>query len=294
MSYANRCRASAERLTSVLKDLDVEEKYLRFDGKIELPKRISVPTQSDSKFQAEQALGDWAENTLKNSINLRSSHVTAISYGDNSKVFAEDDAFKQAYKTGIIETFTYGKRADLLVVPRTDGTPADITDLDHEQRENFVRSSLGALEVRSSRMTARVYRDYQKSRAAEKKRPKFLEPNFTLKVEDLVKVFLWISLNDKPQSYVQVFFDEVHAIGFATMLEYIVSGEKLVVEKHDRSDKTTIMIPISVGGQVGSITDMPSFSVVHNILKSGRHDIFAKPDGGSMEIDVDQIIRSFE
>lgn len=29
-----------------------------------MPARIIAPTFADSKFQAEQALGDWAENCL--------------------------------------------------------------------------------------------------------------------------------------------------------------------------------------------------------------------------------------
>jgi hypothetical protein len=56
VSYLDRLLAAAEAVKPILKKHSVAEKYLRFDGKPEVPARISVPTQSDSKFQAEQAL----------------------------------------------------------------------------------------------------------------------------------------------------------------------------------------------------------------------------------------------
>lgn len=294
MSYSERVNAAAQRVVPVLRQLKVADKFLRFDGTIELPTRIVAPTQSDSKFQAEQALGDWAEDTLCKAINDLDVDVVAAHYGDNSKLFAEDAGFREAYIKGITDTFTFGKRADLLLLPRHVGAPLDLTVLDDNVRNHYVTKCLGALEVRSSRMSAAIYREYQSGRAADGKKPASMEPNFTVKIEDLLKVFLWVHLNDKPQAYVQVFFDEVHAMGFAQMLEYIGNAKKLRVEKHDRSDKTTIMIPISNGKEVGKVLEPPSFAVVHNTLRSGRHDIFARPSGGKMAIDFKSLLTSLE
>lgn len=289
MSYADKLQTAARKIVPVLKKLDVEARYLRFDGKPEVPKRIFVPTQSDSKFQAEQSLGDWAEDTLCEAINKSGNALMASHYGDNSKAFAEDADFREEFKAGIISTFTYGKRADLLIFDRKAGAPEDLTTLSDADRDKFVSKSLGALEVRSSRMSSRIYMDYQRQRAADGKKPASMEPNFTVKVEDLVKVFLWMFLNEKPQAYAQVFFDDVYAMGVMDMLAYISSEKKLRVEKYDRSAKTTIMIPISNGVKIGDVIEQPSFDVVHNVLQSGRHDIYARPRGGRMTVDMAKI-----
>ena len=105
----------------------------------------------------------------------------------------------------------------------------------------------------------------------------------------MVKVYLWNHLNKKPQAYVQVFFDEVHGLSFIDILEYIGSGEKLRVEKHKRSAKTTIMVPLSRGLKIGTVSEAASFEVVHNVTKNGRHDIYAKPLGGKIDIDLDSV-----
>jgi len=294
MSYAKRVREAAQRVAEVLRRLEVDERFLRFDGTVELPARIIAPTQADSKFQAEQALGDWAEDMVCQAVNESNTSIVSSHYGDNSKLFAQDEGFRDEYIRGIKDTFTYGKRADLLLLPRSASPPIDLTVLSERERSEFVAQSLGALEVRSSRLSAAIYRTYQTARAAAGKKPSSLEPNFTMKVEDLVKVFLSVHLNDKPQAYVQVFFDDVHAIGFAEMLEFIAAVPKLRVVKHARSDKTTIMIPVSNGRKVGTVVEEPSFVVVHNTLRSGRHDIFARPQGGKLTVDVDLILSSFE
>jgi len=290
MSFAKELKAAADAIVPVLKGLDVSDRFLRFDGKPEVPARIFVPTQSDSKFQAEQALGDWAEDTLCNAINDSNAPISASHYGDNSKLFAEDEGFREEFKKGVIETFTYGKRADLLIFDRKLGVPADITGLSVGERQAYVSRSVGALEVRSSRLSSQAYVAHQKKRRDEGKKPSSLEPNFTVKVEDLVKVFLWMFLNEKPQAYAQVFFDDIYAIGFTHILEYVRKTKPLRVEKHDRSDKTTIMIPVSNGLKIGAVTAEPDFEVVHNRLQSGRHDIFARPVGGRMSVDFEAIL----
>jgi hypothetical protein len=51
------------------------------------------------------------------------------------------------------------------------------------------------------------------------------------------------------------------------------------------------MIPLSVGRQVGVVT-LPEFVAVHTMHSNGRHDIYAKPIGGSVTIDVEMLIKA--
>ncbi|WP_346296475.1 AccI family restriction endonuclease [Rhodopseudomonas sp. P1] len=289
MTYVARLKNAALACVTVLRRIGVDDKFLCFDGRPSEPGRIFVPSQSDSKFQAEQALGDWAEDAVADAINSSSMSLKAVHYGFNSKLFAEDEGFKEEYVSGVEDTYKNGKRADLLLFAIGSDVP-ELTALSSEQAKPFVRQSVGALEVRSSRLNARQYIAYQERRLKDGKKPTSLEPNFTVKVEDLIKVYLWIVLNKKPQAYVQVFFDEVWGIGFLQIMELIASGAKLRVEKHKRSSKTTIMVPLSNGMQIGQVVEQPTFTLVHNITKNGRHDIFAKPQGGEIQINDGQLV----
>jgi len=289
VGYRKRLQAAAVAVVPVLRKLDVDEKYLRFSGAVEIPDRFYPPSQSDSKFQAEQALGDWAEDAVCEAINRQECGIKAVHYGANSKLFAEDEGFRDAFIEGIKQTCVEGKRSDLLVMGSDVPAELDSTELGVEESSKLVAKSLGGLEIRSSRLTAARYRAYQKERLDAGKKPATLEPSITVKIEDLVKVYLWNHLNSRPQAYVQVFFDEVHGLSFMKILEYIGSGEKLRVEKHKRSAKTTIMIPLSTGRQIGEVTEEPRFEVVHNVTKNGRHDIFARPFGGRIEVDVGRV-----
>ena len=62
----------------MLKKLSVEDRYLKFDGSVDVPTRFFVPTQAGTKFQAEQALGDWAEDSLRDGINKSNAGVKAM------------------------------------------------------------------------------------------------------------------------------------------------------------------------------------------------------------------------
>lgn len=289
MTYVDRLRKAAQDALPALRKIAVEERYLRFDAPLEEPDRYYPPSQSDSKFQAEQALGDWAENSVRAAINRANADVVAVHYGDNSKLFAEDEGFRDEFIAGVQRTYREGKRSDLLLVPRNLGAPEDCTELPADRIGNIVANCIGGLEIRSSRLNADQYRRYQAQRLSDGHKPAALEPSVTVKIEDLLKVYRWNSLNGKPQAYVQVFFDEVHGISFLKIMEYIGTTPKLRVEKHKRSDKTTIMIPISQGRLLGRVTEPATFEVVHNVTKNGRHDIFAQPIGGQIELDLSQV-----
>jgi hypothetical protein len=284
MTYVRRLQEAAKAAIPALRKMGVEDKYAAFKNTLEIPTRFYPPSQSDSKFQAEQALGDWAEESVKAAINQAKTGVRAVHYGDNSKAFAEDEGFRDDYIAGVKRTFTEGKRSDLLLLDDCADAPDDCTNLSKADTQRVVTESIGGLEVRSSRLSVQIYKEYQKKRLADGHKPTSMEPSITVKVEDLFKVYVWNVLNRKPQAYVQVFFDEVHGLSFLDILEYIGTA-KLRVEKHKRSDKTTIMIPISQGKLIGKVTQ-PTFYVVHNTTQNGRHDIFASPQGGKIKINA--------
>lgn len=289
MSYVTRLTALVQSIVPRLREHKVADRFLKFDGPIEYTDKIRAPTQSTSKFQAEQALGDWAENTLLCAINHTNGSAYAIHYGDDGKMKAEDDGFSAAYEEGLRRTFLTGKKSDLLLLDRAFKHPPAKHLISEPEWVDIVKRSIGGIEVRSSRLSVEINRAYHLSRHKGKKQPK--EPNFTVKVEDLVKVFIWSHVNEKPQAYAQVFFDDIYAISFIGIIEYIERAEKLEVVKHERSDKTTIMVPVSNGIRVGGVSQGPEFTVVHNVTNSGRHDIFPMPHGGKMSVDV-ELLRS--
>ncbi len=268
----------------------VDKRFCRFGPKGEpVPERIWAPAQAMSKFQMEQALGDWAEERVATAIN-RSTDCKAIAFGDNDKTLSQEESFAALYRAGKVRELEFGKRSDLLLFKRTTETPKEATVLSGEEAEVLCRSCEAALEVRSSRTSAHRYIDYCKKQKELGKRPARMEPSYTVKVEDLSKVYRWMARNKKPLIYVQVFFDSIYALNFTEVFRFINSkGEKLTLENPSRSGKFTIMIPLSLGRQIGTVTP-PDFEVVHTMHDNGRHDIYARPLGGDAVIDLKELL----
>ncbi|TZG29138.1 AccI family restriction endonuclease [Sphingomonas montanisoli] len=289
MTYFASLAAPLEAAITSLKKHGVEEDKLRFGGETPVPAKIYVPSFADSKFQAEQALGDWAENSLAAALNEALPNHRAVAYGFSSKIIAGEDGFKEHYVKGIADTCLFGKRADLLIVDRDCILPDDISNLETVDLSGDVAASMGAIEVRSSRMESKVHAEYVISQLAAGKKVSTPELNFTVKVEDLIKVYRWIEVHDKPQLYAQVFLDAVYAIGIREILEYIGTASKLKIDNPQRSRKYTIMVPISTGHRVGDVVEYPNFEVVDRLTKNGRHDIYARPVGGKLTVNGDFI-----
>lgn len=284
MTYLASLKGPLKGAVKNLSQHGIEKDKLQFGGETPVPK-IRAPSFADSKFQQEQALGDWAETTLAAALNEALPDHRAVAYGFSSKIIAGDEGFKDHYENGIRDTCKYGKRADLLVVERGADLAEDISGLETVDLAGAVSKSLGAIEVRSSRMESKVHAAYVKEQLAAGKKVATPELNFTVKVEDLIKVYRWIEVHDKPQLYAQVFLDAVYAIGIREILEYIASAKKLKIDNPARSRKYTIMVPISAGHRVGDVVEYPKFEVVDRLTKNGRHDIYARPVGGRAKVD---------
>lgn len=285
MAYFQDLQARIEAVIERLSAKGVTENMLHFGGATPLPERIRAPAAANTKFQEEQAFGDWAEATLARGISRASATHKAIHYGTSSKIVAGEEGFKELYAAGIADTCEYGKRPDLLIVPRAMDIPTDVSETPTPDLADVVSKSLGAVEVRSSRTEVGVRRSYVVAQEALKKKVTTPELNFTVKVEDLVKVYRWVEVFDKPQAYAQVFLDEVHAIGVREILDYIINAPRLKVEEYERNKKYTIMIPIPNGIQIGRVVEYPEFEVVDRTTRDGRHDIFARPKRGEIEVE---------
>lgn len=288
MTYLASLANPLESAVLSLRKHGIEDDKLRFGGETPIPK-IRAPSFADSKFQAEQALGDWAENCLAAALNAALPEHRAVAYGFSSKIIAGEEGFKEHYAKGIEDTCKYGKRADLLIVSRDSPLPNDVSHLETVDLADHVAASLGAIEVRSSRMESKVHANYVKTQLAAGKKVTTPELNFTVKVEDLAKVYRWIEVHDKPQLYAQVFLDAVYSIGIREILEYISKEKKLKIDNPKRSGKYTIMVPISVGHHVGEVSEYPKFEVIDRPTKNGRHDIYARPIGGKVTVDAKKV-----
>ena len=79
-------------------------------------------------------------------------------------------------------------------------------------------------------------------------------------------------------------------MGVAEILEFIATCPKLKIDAPKRSGKVTIMIPISNGSLIGSVAQKPKFTVVDRVTPNGRHDIFARPSGGRIDVKGDALL----
>lgn len=286
MSYGKEIATRAKSARGVLIDKGIGEDFLIFSADPQpVPNRIWAPAQGQTKFQMEQALGDWAEDLVRDAINGSGLGVRAVAFGDNDKTMAQDESFADRYRTGKVRELQFGKRSDLLLFDEAQRVPDDASALDGKDAERLCRSCLAALEIRSSRTSAKRFVAYTQQQKAAGKRPARMEPSITVKIEDLAKVYRWIARNGKLLFYIQVFFDELYALDFAEVFTFINDcGKRLKLEDPARSGKKTIMIPVSRASRIGSVQH-PSFRVVHNQHDNGRHDVFAEPFGGAASLD---------
>jgi len=76
------------------------------------------------------------------------------------------------------------------------------------------------------------------------------------------------------------------AAGFAA----IASGSGYSIETPAKSqEKSTIMIPITQGLQVGKATGLPTFAAEHRTTELGRHDAYVVPCGGGFVLEPSKV-----
>jgi hypothetical protein len=299
MTYIKEIKKEASKaskvLTKVLRAKEIDAKFCKFSSEpAEIPDKIWAPSSAMSKFPMEQALGDWAEELVAKAINQNESYK-AIAFGDNDKTLSQEDGFAALYRSWKTRELIFGKRSDLLLFKSEVETPKEAVSLSGESSEILCSGCDAALEVRSSRTSARQFIKHRKSQKEKGKRPAKMEPSYTVKAEDLAKVYRWIARNEKPVIYIQVFFDSIYALNFIEVFRFINSkGEKLRLDNPDRSGKFTIMIPISIGRKIGTVTTPSNFESVHTMHDDGRHDLYVKLLDGDAVIDLGELLAVIE
>ena len=287
-AYFKQLSATLRRVKSVLKKKGIKASYLTFGGEGKKSKaKIRIPTDANSEFLANRAMGDWAEKSLAESVNAAIPGFKAVEYGNAARMAAGEPGFKEFYLAGVEETRLHGKRPDMLLFNLQEAVSAELSSCNHDDALPFVKKAVAAIEVRSSKFDALTYMKVREQQRAAGKKVTRDTPSFTVKVEDLVIVYRWLEQNKLPQSYCQVFFDTVYAINFLEIFRIIASGEGFKIERPEKSQgKSTIMIPITSGTKVGKAIAEPEFKAEHKITELGRHDAYVVPQGGGFELDA--------
>lgn len=291
MTYFDDLVCAKKKVVKVLRQKGIEPHYLTFGGAGDKPvKSPTVPTDSRSEFLANRAMGDWAEKILAAAI--RSSHPDwqVSHYGNTESISAGEEGFRAFYLGALEEVRQYGKRPDLLIFPRKLNVSDDISLQPFAQIDPLVKDAIGALEVRSSKFEALKYMAVRAQEREAGGRTAREVPSFTVKVEDLKIVYRWMERHRKPQVYTQVFFDSVFIINVLRIFQIIGSGVGFVIENPAKSqEKSTIMIPITSGEQVGNFNALPEFTVAKRVTRLGRHDAYVVPVGGDLQLNIRRI-----
>jgi hypothetical protein len=289
--YFDRLKATLDGVVAKLTAKGIEPRHLPFGGEGEKPaKKPRVPTDARSEFLANRAMGDWAEGMLSAALTAALSEWKVAQYGNTDRIAAGHPEFKARYLAGMEETRVFGKRPDLLLFAAGFGVNSDLSERGHTETEPTVKKAVAAIEVRSSKFEALKYiamRQQQRDAGNTSGRE---TPSFTVKVEDLVIVYRWLERYRVPQSYCQVFFDSVFAINFLDIFAAIASGSGYSIETPAKSqEKSTIMIPITRGLQLGKATGLPTFAAEHRITELGRHDAYVVPCGGGFVLEPSKV-----
>lgn len=292
MNYFKIIEAEKDKLCKVLIEKKIKEEHLAFGQLTDFTKPTRFPTDARSEFLANRAMGDWAEEILAESIRNAMPEYTAVHYGESDRIAAGDEGFKEFYTQRLEAVHRYGKRPDLLVMPKDIGCDQDISSIKTPDLIDIVNNSSFSIEVRSSKFEALTYisvRDKEYKETGRK--PSQLAPNFTIKVEDLLVVYRWLSLHDCPQIYCQVFYDSVFAINFIDIFRTIASGEGFKIETPAKSQlKSTIMIPITSGDKVADFREPPTFKADLRVTRLGRYDAYVVPTGGEIELNTQALL----
>lgn len=288
MTYLSRLTEQKERVISELKKRGVESRYLEFGGSGIKGAKAYVPTDANSEFLANRAMGDWTERALSNGLSHAFQQFQIVHYGDSDRMAAGENGFREFYITRLEDVRVHGKRPDLLLTTHMVGLDTNVTARSTTELAAFVRQAWLAVEVRSSKFEALRYIQVRAEQKAAGKKGGRKAPSFTVKVEDLKIVYRWIEKHEVEQVYCQVFFDSVFALNVLKIFDIIGSGKGFTIENPAKNqEKATIMIPITAGVQIGIFHEKPSFKVEHKTTELGRHDVYVRPEGGKIEIDAD-------
>lgn len=127
-----------------------------------------IPTQASSNFITNKEQGDWAERIIFESINKTSVNYIAVKYGKSDDLIAGEQGFNDFFQEFQNELDTIGKRPDILIFDKKDFNAQlgyDISHINHNKIDNYVRKAIAGIEVRSSAFLINHYENYMQQRA---------------------------------------------------------------------------------------------------------------------------------
>lgn len=295
--YFKNLKEATIRVVEVLNKKGVKEHHLTFGGPgAEPAKAPRIPTDARSEFLANRAMGDWAENLLADALRKSVSNWSVSHYGSTASIAAGHADFSMHYGAGLKEVREFGKRPDLLIFEKkkVKDIVENLSLQPFETIDPLADLALASIEVRSSKFEALKYMEVRRRQKDAGTKVARDAPSFTVKVEDLVIVYRWLERKHIPQAYFQVFFDSVFAINVLDIFQLIgdwKKGSSIKFESPAKSqEKATIMIPITLGTQVGTLTALPDFTVEHKVTALGRHDAYVKPVNGKLMLDPEKVM----
>jgi hypothetical protein len=221
---------------------------------------LSVQAPRGGDFLARYDQGFWAERLLRACLDQRRDY-RAIPYGTSrSEPFTDMQTFRQHMETEfLLQAWSAQgrwKRPDLLMIPRAqlvketgnDSWSPDLQHLDNRHCAPYLERAAAAIEVETSLWLV------QRAREAR------VRLSFTVKEEDLEALRNWVRANTRvPLFVVQVFYDEAHALPFATLEELIRlpkrDPRRVVGKKDETTEKVTYKVPLDEGVLLGTITE---------------------------------------
>ena len=294
--YFSNLALAMTQVVKILEQKGVEDRHLTFGSPGQEPaKAPRPPTDARSEFLANRAMGDWAENLLAGALRESVTAWSVSHFGSTDAIAAGHPDFKAHYLSGLKEVREFGKRPDLLIFDKekVPNAPENLSLLPFETIDPFADRALASIEVRSSKFEALKYMAVRRQQKEDGTAAAREAPSFTVKVEDLVIVYRWLERKHIPQAYFQVFFDSVFAINVLDIFELIGTWKKGSAIKFETpaksQEKATIMIPITLGTQVGTLSTLPQFTVEHKVTELGRHDAYVKPIGGKLTLDAEKV-----
>jgi len=240
---------------------------------------ISIRVPRGGDFLARYDQGYWAEKLIRNYLDTNTTY-RCIQYGTSrSEPFTDMRSFREfALNELMLQAWSSGqrwKRPDLIMLPRgvlkeergnARWTP-DLIHWDNTHCAPYIAKASAAIEVETSLWQVSITS---------------VTLSFTVKDEDLQALRAWIRINNIPLYIVQVFYDQVYALAFAT-LEFLLGQdappERRVSAKVDRlTGKQTYMVPLSEGIELGSI---PEPDVEGRVFKAdnGRVTVYGRLTG---------------
>lgn len=251
------------------------------------------PGDANSEFLNNKAMGDWAEELVRDELKRVLTNHRAVKYGNADDIVAGDAGFAEHYTAYQDELSESGKRPDILIIPSelTDSSwHNDISGARLSTLGQITPRAVAGVEVRSSRFYAL---EYARVRGAEGRRGARVSQSFTPKLEDLRLVKRWVDTYGVPHYYFQVFFDIVYGISFEEVLLILARHPSAYeIERNRRNqDKPTIHIPVTRGIELARFTDEPYLEPIRRTTRLGRVDMYLRPAGGRAPIDPSQLAR---